>query len=152
MSKQHQYQLSINWEGATYNYNSYSRNHYISVIGKPNIYCSSDVTFRGDARMYNPEEMLLASLASCHMLWYLHLCAEAKIVVMKYTDNPVGIMLETEDGGGAFKEVVLHPKVVVTEASMIDLANSLHQIANKKCFIANSVNFPILHQPVCIVQ
>ncbi len=152
MSQEHQYQLCINWEGETRNYNAYSRSHYISAEGKPNIYCSSDVSFRGDATMYNPEEMLVASIASCHMLWYLHLCAEAKIVVIKYTDNPVGIMLEAKDGSGAFKEVILHPNVIVTEASMIDLANELHEIANKKCFIANSVNFPILHRPMCILQ
>ena len=83
------------------------------------------------------------------MLWYLHLCAEAGVVVTAYTDRATGIMQETEDGGGHFTDVTLNPIVIVSEESMIGKANALHHEANKLCYIANSCNFPINHHPTC---
>ena len=82
------------------------------------------------------------------MLWYLHLCAEAGVVVLDYIDNAIGIMIEKSNGGGQFTEVILNPTVVVTENSMSDRAKELHRKANELCFIANSVNFPIHHNPI----
>jgi organic hydroperoxide reductase OsmC/OhrA len=93
----------------------------------------------------------VSSLSSCHMLWYLHLCSVNGVVVVEYTDEATGVMIETKDGGGYFKEVTLYPKVTVSNESMIEKANALHHEANKMCFIANSVNFPIHHVPVCEV-
>ena len=108
---------------------------------------SSDPAFRGDSSRYNPEEMLLASLSSCHMLWYLHLCSEAEVIVTAYEDNAVGEMEETSNGSGRFAKVILRPVVTVQEESMLHKANELHQKANEMCFIANSCNFPVLHEP-----
>jgi organic hydroperoxide reductase OsmC/OhrA len=154
--KTHQYKTNITWTGnqgsGTSNYRAYSRNHEISAGSKPFIPASSDPSFRGDGTRYNPEELLLASLSSCHMLWYLHVCSDAGIVVVDYTDNTTGTMTETADGGGHFTEVTLHPVVIVSDAAMIDKANELHHKANELCYIANSCNFPIHHQPVCKVQ
>ncbi|MBN8719629.1 Organic hydroperoxide reductase OsmC/OhrA [Hydrobacter penzbergensis] len=150
--KQHHYTTSIQWTGnngsGTDHYRNYERSHTISVEGKAAIAASSDPSFRGDKTKYNPEELLVASISSCHMLWYLHLCSEAGVIVTDYTDNATGIMAETADGGGHFVEVILHPTVTVKEASMIGKANGLHEKAHKLCFIANSVNFPVKHQPV----
>jgi organic hydroperoxide reductase OsmC/OhrA len=113
MRKEHTYKLTVRWTGntgsGTLNYKSYERSHVISAENKPEIFASSDPVFRGDKTKYNPEELLVASLSGCHMLWFLHLCAEAGIVVTGYSDNPTGIMTETENGGGKFKEVVLRP-------------------------------------------
>jgi organic hydroperoxide reductase OsmC/OhrA len=109
---------------------------------------SSDTAFRGNPERYNPEEMLVASVSSCHMLSYLHLCAVNKIVVVEYADNPTGKMLESHDGSGRFEEISLNPVIVVTEKAMIEKAIALHHDANKICFIANSVNFPVKHFPV----
>ena len=81
------------------------------------------------------------------MLWYLHLCATAGVVVIAYADQAHGVMAETADGGGYFTEVVLRPRVTVASADMIEIAASLHQAAHAKCFIANSVNFPVRHEP-----
>jgi organic hydroperoxide reductase OsmC/OhrA len=149
--KEHHYKTTVNWVGnlgtGTSNYRAYSRNHDIIAEGKPTIPASSDPFFRGDPDRYNPEELLLASLSSCHMLWYLHLCSVNSVTVVEYTDKATGIMAEMEDGGGYFKEVTLRPEVMVTDAAMIAKANSLHHEANKLCFIANSVNFPVHHQP-----
>ena len=153
MGKNHNYQLTIQWTGntgqGTANYHSYERSHIISAAGKPDIAASSDPSFRGDKAKYNPEEMLVASLAACHMLWYLHLCAEAGIVVVDYVDNATGMMKETANGGGHFTEVTLYPTVTITDKTMSEKANALHKKANELCYIANSVNFPVHHTPVC---
>ncbi|GAA4319880.1 OsmC family protein [Mucilaginibacter gynuensis] len=155
MSRQHQYSARIDWIGnqgtGTSGYNAYSRNHTVSVQNKADILCSSDPSFRGDNTRYNPEEMLVASLSSCHLLWYLHLCAEAGVVVVNYTDQAAGVMQEDNNGGGRFTSVTLHPEVTVSDATMVDKANELHHKANSLCFIANSCNFPVHHEPVCKV-
>jgi organic hydroperoxide reductase OsmC/OhrA len=153
MNGQHNYNLTIKWAGnmgtGTSHYREYERNHTIFVDNKPDILASSDPAFRGDKTKHNPEELLLASLSSCHMLSYLHLCAVSGVVVTDYVDNATGIMIETSNGGGHFSEVTLNPVVTVTENSMIPKANELHKKANELCFIANSVNFPVHHKPKC---
>lgn len=151
MDKKHQYSLTIKWTGnkgeGTSNYRAYERNHTIISENKAEILCSSDPVFRGDKTKYNPEELLVAALSACHMLSYLHLCAVAGIVVTDYVDNPSGIMLESQDGSGHFTEVTLYPVVTVTDNSMIEKANELHNRANELCFIANSCNFKVHHNP-----
>lgn len=153
--KEHQYQLTITWTGntgsGTFDYRSYERAHTIKADNKPVIQASSDTAFRGDSTKYNPEELLLASISSCHMLWFLHLCAQHEIVVIDYTDKPTGVMVENPDGSGHFKEVVLHPVVKVSEAGMIDKTVDLHKKAHQLCFIANSLNFPVKHEPACSI-
>jgi organic hydroperoxide reductase OsmC/OhrA len=153
MGKQHSYKLTVKWTGnngtGTSDYREFERNHSITAEGKPVIEGSSDPAFRGDKTKYNPEDLLLASLSSCHMLWYLHLCSTEGIVVTNYIDNATGTMAETPDGGGHFTEVTLNPVVIVTQKSMIEKANELHKKANELCFIANSVNFTVHHKPIC---
>lgn len=153
MARQHHYKATIHWTGnkgdGTLHYKSYGRDHTISNADKAAILASSDPAFMGDPSRYNPEELFLASLSSCHMLWYLHLCADAGVVVVAYSDHATGIMQE-DTNGGKFVEVILHPKVTVADASMIDKAQLLHTQANEKCFIANSCNFPVHHQPVIL--
>lgn len=151
--RQHHYTLSVAWTGnkgtGTSGYREYERNHTISIPGKPDLACSSDTAFHGDPSKYNPEDMLIASLSACHMLWYLHLCADAGIIVTAYSDQPTGIMVQTNKGGH-FTEVVLHPKITITDPSMIEKAKDLHHDAHEHCFIANSVNFPVRQQPEII--
>lgn len=149
--KLHHYTASIQWTGnkgaGTQNYMAYERTHIISVDNKPDIPGSADPAFRGDPDRYNPEELFIASLSACHMLWYLHLCAMEGIIVTCYTDRVTGIMKETFDGGGHFSEVTLHPQVTVADEAMTGPANALHIKARALCFIANSVNFPVHHLP-----
>lgn len=150
-NKTHQYQVEVKWTGntgqGTAGYRAYDRAHEISVAGKPIIPGSSDPAFRGDPTRYNPEELLVASLSTCHMLWYLHLCADAKIVVTEYRDNPIGIMTETKDGGGRFTEVMLKPVVTVAAGSDSALVEQLHEKAHHLCFVAKSMNFPVRCEP-----
>lgn len=150
--KKHNYAIKVEWTGnegnGTLNYKSYNRNHKIIADGKyDEIKGSSESSFMGDKTRYNPEDLFLSSLSACHMLWYLHLCSVHKIVVTEYLDNATGIMEETENGSGKFTEVTLNPKVKITDFSMIAKANELHEEANKMCFIANSCNFKIRHNP-----
>lgn len=153
MGRQHNYNLTVKWTGnrgtGTSDYRAYERSHTILTVNKADIICSSDPAFRGDKTMHNPEELLLASLSSCHMLSYLHLCAVEGVIVTDYVDNATGTMGENSSGGGQFTEVVLNPIVTVIANSMIDKANDLHKKANELCFIANSVNFPVHHLPIC---
>ena len=152
MSKQHKYETTVRWTGnlgtGTTGYKDYGRNHEISAAGKPVIPGSSDPAFRGDAACYNPEELLVASLSTCHMLWYLHLAAVNKVVVLEYEDRADGTMEESADGGGRFVQVMLRPRITVTSQSDLDTAKRLHHDAHEKCFIANSVNFPVGCEPV----
>lgn len=149
--KQHHYEVRTEWTGnlgeGTKTYKGYSRNHEIGAEGKPSVPGSSDPHFRGDASRYNPEELLVASLSTCHMLWYLHLCAEAGVVVEAYSDAASGTMEERPDDSGVFVEVMLRPKVVISTESDRERAMALHSEAHRKCFIANSVNFPVRHEP-----
>jgi organic hydroperoxide reductase OsmC/OhrA len=119
------------------------------VKGAP-IKCSSDPVFRGDGSRYNPEELLVASLSACHMLWLLHLAADANIVITEYEDNASGTMIENEDGSGEFTRVVLRPRMTITDASRIQDAIALHEKAHQVCFVARSVKFPVEHQPEVI--
>lgn len=149
--KQHQYTTRTEWTGnlgeGTTNYRAYSRDHLISAEGKPAMPGSSDPAFRGDAARWNPEEMLVASLSSCHMLWYLHLCAQAKITVLAYHDDAQGTMVEGADGGGHFSQVTLRPVATLAAGSDEVAAKALHEQAHHLCFIANSVNFPVAIEP-----
>jgi organic hydroperoxide reductase OsmC/OhrA len=151
MDKIHRYHTQVLWTGntgqGTANYKAYERSHEIIVAGKPSILGSSDPAFRGDKTKYNPEELLVSSLSACHMLWYLHLCAEASIVVTHYLDQAIGTMQETKDGGGRFTEVLLKPTVTITPDSDRHQAAQLHEQAHQLCFIANSMNFPVLCEP-----
>jgi organic hydroperoxide reductase OsmC/OhrA len=156
MAKEHQYQATLTWAGnkgsGTMDYRSYDRSYIISIDNKPDILGSSDSAFLGDKTKHNPEDLLLASLSSCHMLWYLHLCSQNEIIVMDYKDTPVGKMTENADGSGRFTEVVLNPVVIITNEAQVEKANALHDDAHRMCFIANSCNFPIRHEPKCIVE
>lgn len=148
----HNYKLNNIWTGnrgeGTATYKGYDRDHVITAGNKPGIPGSSDPAFRGNPARYNPEELLVASLSSCHMLWYLHLCASAGVIVVEYVDEATGVMEETADGGGHFTEVTLHPTITVKDRSMIDTADTLHEKAHQLCFIANSCNFPVHHKPI----
>jgi organic hydroperoxide reductase OsmC/OhrA len=149
MSKIHPYTLKLTWTGnlgnGTRDYRSYERAYRIQLPGKAALLGSADPAFLGDPALVNPEEMLLAALSSCHMLWYLHLCAEHKITVMHYQDQASGEMIENTDGSGAFAKVTLQPEVAILEYDQLERSISLHQEASNKCFIARSVNFPVSH-------
>ena len=145
---QHRYAVTVTWTGntgtGTSSYRGYDRAHTLSAPGKPLIAGSSDPAFRGDAARRNPEELLVASLAACHKLWYLGLCAQAGIVVTAYEDAAEGHMTEEAGGAGQFTAVTLRPRVTIAAGSDAARAEALHRDAHAFCFIARSVNFPVV--------
>lgn len=134
------------------NIKSYSRNHSIAIEGKPDLAVSAAKAFKGDAALYNPEDMLLSSLVSCHMMSYLYVCAQVGIEVLEYSDAAVATLEVNDDGSGRFTEVTLNPKVIIAQADRTEEALVLHKKANELCFIANSCNFPIHHNATCEVK
>ncbi len=150
--KLHQYEIQVEWTGndggGTQSYKSYRRDHAIVSVGKPTIPGSSDPSFRGDPSRYNPEELLVASLSACHMLWYLHLCSTNGIAVIAYTDAAFGEMRESDDGSGEFVRVVLRPQVRIAKGNDVTRALALHDEAHHLCFIARSVKFSVETVPV----
>ena len=150
--KTHTYTAAVEWTGnrgtGTAAYRAYGREHVIRMTGKPDILGSSDPAFRGDAGRHNPEDMLVAALSTCHMLWYLHLAADAGVIVTGYSDNATGTMVEDAERGGFFTNVTLHPVVTIAADSDASKAKALHAIAHHKCYLANSVNFPV----ECVVE
>lgn len=155
MKTEHQFKTSVLWTGnigqGTIK-NMYSSSYIITSKNKQAITCSVDTIFGGDKTKYNPEDFLVASLSSCHMLWYLSLCSELGIVVTHYKDNAVGTMRINANGSGCFTEIVLNPIVIVKDKSMVANANELHLKANKMCFIANSCNFPVKCNTDCVAE
>lgn len=154
MAKLHTYRTDVTWTGnlgeGTTGYLSYKRDHEVSADGPGTILASSDPTFRGDPERWNPEQLLLASLSQCHLLWYLHLCSTNGVVVTSYTDQAEGTMT-ADNNGGHFTDAVLRPQVTVESAEMVAKATALHADAHRACFIANSVNFPVRHEPTVVV-
>jgi organic hydroperoxide reductase OsmC/OhrA len=151
----HDYTLTVEWTGnrgdGTASYRSYDRDLIVSAAGPAPIDGSSDPSFRGDRTRWNPEQLLLASVAQCHLLWYLHLAAVNGVVVTSYVDRPTAVLAEHADGSGEFTEITLHPLVAITAESDAGTAESLHAQANAKCFIARSLNLPVGHDATTVV-
>lgn len=149
MAKQHKFYLKNTWTGnrgtGTSGYTDYGREHTISINGKPDMFCSADPVFQGDGSKYNPEDLYLASLSACHKLWYLHLCADAGIIVTEYEENAEGTLSINDEGIGKFTDVLLNIKIRITDLDKKVKAIELHEEANRKCFIANSSNFKVRH-------
>lgn len=154
--RSHSYRVEVAWSAGTspgtINYRAYPRSHAIVAGGKPPIAASSDPAFRGDAMSYNPEELLIGALSSCHMLWYLHLCSNQRIVATEYRDDADGTMELAPDGSGHFVRVTLRPAVTVAGSVDAAVAIALHEDAHRFCFIAQSVNFPVFVEPQPLVR
>ena len=152
MASEHSYALAAEWTGnlgtGTTGYREYGRNVVLRIDGKPDLLASADTPFRGDADRWNPEELLLAALSECHLLSYLHVAVQHGVVVIGYSDAATGEMVVAPDDAGHFTRVDLRPRVELADESQRSLADSLHAEANRLCFIANSVNFPVHHAPV----
>ncbi|MCR2793888.1 OsmC family protein [Microbacterium sp. zg.Y625] len=156
MLGEHRYVVRTEWTGdrgtGTSGYRDYDRTVTIEVDGKPTLAASADRPFRGDPAKWNPEDLLLAALSECHLLSYLHACVQAGVVVTAYRDEARGVLVQDGHGGGAFREVVLRPQVTVADPSMVEAALAAHAQAHEWCFIANSVNFPVRHEPVVAAE
>jgi organic hydroperoxide reductase OsmC/OhrA len=149
MDADHRFAASLTWTGnrgtGTSATRAFGREHVVSVAGKPDIHGSAARVFHGDVERWNPEEMLIAALAQCHLLSFLYVATRHGVVVTAYADEASGVLATSPDGSGRFREVVLHPSV--TYAAQPDDEAALHAEAHRLCFIANSVNFPVTISP-----
>ncbi len=152
---EHKYEVRTTWTGntgqGTATYSSYSRAHEISILNKPPILGTTEVSRFHDASRYTPEELLVAALSACHMMWLLHLCADAKITVQSYVDDAQGRMA-VQGQTGQFAEVTLRPVMRITDPARVPDAVALHEEAHKLCHIARSVNFPVHCNPSVIAD
>ena len=149
----HLFKAKLNWDSISKEVISdskkYSKTHQIAIYGKEILNVSAAKAFKGDPALYNPEDLLLSSVVSCHMMSYLYVCSQNDITVVSYQDHAEGTLEVLENASGRFVEIRLNPKVIIKEKEKIAQALSLHTKANELCFIANSCNFPILHFPSC---
>lgn len=148
----HRYAVTVKWTGnrgtGTAEYRGYGRDHEIAGPDKDTVIAGSSAPiYRGDKQRYNPEELLVAALSACHMLWFLHLCADAGVVVTGYEDEASGTMRVARDSSGQFSEAVLRPSVLLQDESQRHLLLALHERAHDMCYIARSVNFPVRCEP-----
>ncbi len=148
------HQATIEWRrlGADFDYKTYDRGHWLAF--------SDDIRIPGTAARANipntapqspgvdPEQAFVASISSCHMLWFLHLACTAKLVVDRYVDHAVGTLEKNAEGKLAITRVALRPAVTFSgtqpDAGRVRV---LHEQAHEKCFIANSVKTEVLVEP-----
>ncbi|MBF4506385.1 OsmC family protein [Flavobacterium sp. JLP] len=153
MGFKHLFKAALNWTSnkkeQDLSLKVYSKSHQVKIEGKPILNVSAAKAFKGDPELYNPEDLLLSSLVSCHMMSYLYVCSQNGIEVLEYSDSAEATLEVFADGSGRFVEVKLYPKVKISNSDQIKLALELHQKANQLCFIANSCNFPVLHEASC---
>ena len=151
MSFKHVFKAKLTWDSVSKETiattKTYFKTHQIAIEGKENLTVSAAKAFKGDPSLYNPEDLLLSSLVSCHMMSYLYVCSQNDIDVLSYQDDAEATLEVSENGSGRFIEVRLYPKVVIQQPEKIAEAINLHFKANELCFIANSCNFKIVHYP-----
>ncbi|WP_299843326.1 OsmC family protein [uncultured Roseovarius sp.] len=144
---EHDYTARVVWTGnrgqGTTSYRAYDRTWNVETPGKPVIPCSNDPLLGGDPTLHNPEDLLIASLSACHMLWYLHLASDAGIVVQSYADDPLAVGETDKTGASRFLRATLRPQITVPDGTDLALADTIHHQIHKTCFIARSVNFPV---------
>jgi len=145
--QQHDYTARIQWTGntgkGTSSYRAYQRSWDVTTPGKPIVHCSNDPLLGGDPTLHNPEDLLLASVSSCHMLWYLHLASSQGVVIQSYVDNPIGTGEISPNGAGRFLSVTLHPTIGLAADTDTNKADAIHGLIHQYCFIARSLNFPV---------
>lgn len=154
MAKQHEYTAGVVWTGnageGTRHYRGYARTWDIATPGKPVVHCSNDPLLGGDPALPNPEDLMLATVSACHMLWYLHLACNAGIVIHSYADDPVAIGETASNGAGRFLGATLRPRIEVEPGADLDKAAALHRDVHQFCFIARSINFPVAYEPTFV--
>ncbi len=150
MSEPHHFRIRLEWPAdpaqTAHPDANFSRNAILSVDGKAVVEASAPTVFGGDASRFNPEELLIMSLADCHMLTYLAIASKRGLQVLHYADAAEGTLAIGEFGTAgkmSMQEVVLHPRVLVAKGTNLEEAKRMHEKAHANCFVANSVNFPV---------
>jgi len=152
----HHYTAQITWQRGSQDFlgNRYSRRHLIRFDGGAEMPGSSSPHVvpvpLSDPSAVDPEETFVASLSSCHMLWFLSLAAKAGFCVDSYADQAEGVMARNAAGKMAMTVVTLRPQVTVSgdKRPTSEQLHALHHQAHEECFIANSVTTDVRCEPV----
>ena len=144
--------IRLTWEKGEvpFTYNDYPRNHVITFKnGQETMIASASPAYKGDAGKADPEDLLVASLSSCHMLSFLAIASKKKVTVTSYEDDAVGFLENDSSGGKGARlwitRVILRPRVTC-DADAATLAE-IHHLAHEACFIANSVKTEVRVEP-----
>lgn len=147
-----EHRATVRWQnsGATLDYDHFSRDHaWVVKDGRLAVPASSAPAYKGNPDVMDPEDALVAALASCHMLTFLAIAARRRLVVLDYTDSARGWLEPDAEGRLAVTRVELRPRVRFapgTELSAEDYGK-LHEKAHRGCFIANSVKTAVTVHP-----
>ncbi len=150
------YTATIKWQrdGQDFLDDNYSRSHTWEFDGGLDVPASASPQVvplpKSVAENVDPEEAFIASLSSCHMLFFLAIARHKGHMVDKYTDCAIGRMAKNDQGRLAMMKVVLRPKVVFSGDTRPTTAqiDEIHQQSHDRCFIANSVKTEIITEPV----
>jgi organic hydroperoxide reductase OsmC/OhrA len=153
-----EYVAEVIWarNGQDFISNNYSRKHILRFDGGIDVPGSSSPhvvpTPLSELAAVDPEEAFIASLSSCHMLWFLSIAAKRKLCVERYTDKAVGVMAKNPQGKLAITLITLKPEVQFTGEKIptIEQIHEMHHQAHNECFIANSVRTEIRCEPVYV--
>ena len=146
-AESHTYRADLEWKGTNKDYNSFDRGLRVHFEGKHSIDMTAAPEYKGDPAKLNPEDLLVASLASCQMLTYLAIASMSKVDVLEYRDEAVGKIEKGADGKLRMTRVVLKPRIVLAPGANRDRAVGLVTKAHEQCYIANSVNTEIVVEP-----
>ena len=143
-----EHKVVVRWarDRGDFEYRTYTRNHRWDFEGGAMVEASAAPGFLGDEAKVDPEEALVASLSSCHMLTLLAVAAKKRFVVDSYVDDAVGVMEQNAEGKLAVTRVVLRPRIVFSGERQPtgEQVDELHHISHEECFIANSVKTEVV--------
>jgi len=150
------YTVAVSWQRGSQPFidNKYSRRHSWRFDGGVEVPGSSSPHVvplpYSDANAVDPEEAFVASISSCHMLWFLSIAAKRRFCVDSYVDEAVGTMAKNASGKLAMTRVTLRPRVAFSGDRLPDRAeiDAIHHEAHSECFIANSVLTEVICEPV----
>ncbi len=150
------YTVTVKWQrdGQDFLDDNYSRGHTWEFDGGLSVPASASPQIvplpKSVAENVDPEEAFIASLSSCHMLFFLAVAAQEGYVIDNYVDSAVGYMARNDQGRMAMTKVVLRPKVVFSGDTQptAEQIEKIHERSHEQCFIANSVKAKVITEPV----
>lgn len=145
------YSIRLDWQRTTpdFDHKTFDRSHIWHLAGGQTVRGSAAPEFSGNPEMSNPEEALLASLSSCHMLTFLTVAALKRVVVDRYEDEPVAELGKNEKGKMVVSRLTLRPKVTFSGDTMpsAEALKEMHRKAKENCFIGNSLLSEVILEP-----
>lgn len=146
---EHSARIAWRRSSASFDYETFSRDHEWSFPDGVKVPASSAPEFRGGPHAVDPEEALVAAVSACHMLTFLAIAAKKRLVVDRYEDDAVGVLEKNADGKLAMTKITLRPRVVFADSASVSAEEleRIHHKAHENCFIACSLRTEIALRP-----